>query len=277
MAYVSLRLARCIVLIALLVVVLGSPIQGWDKGLLSNIPVMPAASTEAPASFTVMSFNMHHGEGMDGKVDIIRIADLLRHGNADIIALQEVDRYRLRSGFVDQARELSEMLGMHMVYSPSLTYKVGQYGTALLSRYPIVDSSWALLPGNLETRSLLMTTIQVGSEPVHVATTHLGLSEEDRRLQLTRILELLADQQGPLVVAGDFNMEEDAFPVKMNRMSLMDVPISKASQGTFEDGQRIDYVFANVKNSGSAWTVPTIFSDHFPVIARFIMGSAARV
>lgn len=277
MAYLPLRLARYLGIFALLIVVLGLPIQSWDKGLLSNVPAKPAANLEAPASFTVMTFNMHHGEGMDGKVDIIRIAKLVEHEKADIIALQEVDRYRLRSGFVDQARELSEMLGMHMVYSPSLTYKVGQYGMAILSRYPIADSSWSLLPGNLETRSLLMTTVLIGSQPVHIATTHLGLSAEDRRLQLTRVSELLADKQGPLVALGDFNMEEDAFPVKMNKIPLIDVPLNIDSQGTFADGQRIDYVFANIANTGSAWTVPTIFSDHFPVIARFRVGSAVRV
>ncbi|MZQ83750.1 hypothetical protein GQF01_16695 [Paenibacillus sp. 5J-6] len=277
MADLPLRLARYLGIFVLLIVVLGLPIQSWDKGLLSNVPVMPAANLEAPASFTVMTFNMHHGEGMDGKVDIIRIAELLGHEKADIIALQEVDRYRLRSGFVDQARELAEMLGMHMVYSPSLTYKVGQYGIAILSRYPIADSSWALLPGSLESRSLLMTTVLIGSEPVHIATTHLGLSGEDRQLQLTRISELLADKKGPLVALGDFNMEEDAFPVQMNKMPLVDVPLGKDSQGTFAGGQRIDYVFTNVPNTGSAWTVPTIFSDHFPVIARFRLGSAVRV
>jgi endonuclease/exonuclease/phosphatase family metal-dependent hydrolase len=277
MADLPLRLARYLGIFVLLIVVLGLPIQSWDKGLLSNVPVMPAANLEAPASFTVMTFNMHHGEGMDGKVDIIRIAELLGHEKADIIALQEVDRYRLRSGFVDQARQLAEMLGMHMVYSPSLTYKVGQYGIAILSRYPIADSSWAHLPGSLESRSLLMTTVLIGSEPVHIATTHLGLSGEDRQLQLTRISELLADKKGPLVALGDFNMEEDAFPVQMNKMPLVDVPLGKDSQGTFAGGQRIDYVFTNVPNTGSAWTVPTIFSDHFPVIARFRMGSAVRV
>lgn len=277
MAYLHVRLARYLGIFALLIVVLGLPIKGWDQGLLSNVPVMPAVHLETPASFTVMTFNMHHGEGMDGKVDIIRIAKLLEREKVDIIALQEVDRYRLRSGFVDQARELSEMLGMHMVYSPSLTYKVGQYGMAILSRYPIADSSWTLLPGNLETRSLLMTTVLIGSEPVHIATTHLGLSEEDRRLQLTRVSELVADKQGPLVVLGDFNMEEDAFQVQMSKIPLIDVPLSKNSQGTFTGGQRIDYVFSNVDNTGSAWTVPTIFSDHFPVIARFRVGSAVRV
>ncbi|NOV00296.1 endonuclease/exonuclease/phosphatase family protein [Paenibacillus planticolens] len=272
-----LRLGRYIGLFVLISVMLVEPINCWGNGHLLNVAALPASSLDAPSSFTMITLNMHHGEGLDGKVDIKRIAELLQNENADIIALQEVDRYRLRSGFTDQARELADMLGMNMRYSPSLTYSVGQYGNALLSRYPIEDSSWTLLPGSKETRSLLMATVRIGSEQVRLATTHLGLSQEDRRLQLTRISQLLSDKEGPLVVAGDFNMEEDAFPVKMNGMALVDVPLRNDAKGTFASGQRIDYVFTNVKNAGSAWTVPTIFSDHFPVMTRIPLGSPARV
>lgn len=272
-----LRLGRYIGLFVLLFIMLVEPISCWGNGLLPNAAALPVSNLEAPASFTIITLNMHHGEGQDGKVDIKRIAALLQHENADIIALQEVDRYRMRSGFVDQAKELANMLGMNMRYSPSLTYKVGQYGNALLSRYPIVDSSWTLLPGSMETRSLLMATVRIGSMTVQLATTHLGLSQEDRKLQLTRISDLLSEKEGPLVVAGDFNMEENAFPVKMNGMALADVPLRNDAQGTFTSGQRIDYVFTNVKNTGSAWALPTIYSDHFPVMTRIPLGSPARV
>ena len=80
--------------------------------------------------------------------DIKRIADLIQNEKADVIALQEVDRYRWRSGYVDQAKELAELLGMDMRFAPSLIYTAGQYGNAILSRYPIEDSSYTLLPGN---------------------------------------------------------------------------------------------------------------------------------
>ncbi|SDN35928.1 hypothetical protein SAMN04487897_102629 [Paenibacillus sp. yr247] len=63
-----------------------------------------------------MTFNIHHGEGLE---------------KADVIALQEVDRYRLRSGFVDQAKALAEQLGMDMRFAPSLTYMLGQYCIAI--------------------------------------------------------------------------------------------------------------------------------------------------
>lgn len=242
-----------------------------------GVQSLPAALFPVPSTLTILTWNIRHGQGEDGKVELSRIASLLRESQADVIALQEVDRYRLRSGFIDQARELSNMLGMEMRFAPSLTYKVGQYGNVILSRYPIMASSWTLLPGSMETRSLLTATILIGSKPVHIATTHLGLSQEDRKLQLSRISEVLTDFQGPLVVAGDFNMEEDAFPVKMNRINVTNVPLRANRLGTYADGKRIDYVFTNLKSAGPAWSVPTNVSDHFPVITRVELGTSARV
>lgn len=225
----------------------------------------------------MMTFNIHHGEGLDGKVNLKRIAELIGHQKADIIALQEVDRYRLCSGFVDQAKELAQELGMDMRFAPSLTYTVGQYGNAILSRYPIADSSWALLPGSKETRSLLTVKINVGSEPVRIATTHLGLSQADRRVQLVRMSELLLSNEDPLVVTGDFNMEIESFPVKMDSMELSNVPLLPDRMATFADGKRLDYFFTNRKNVRPAWTVPTIYSDHFPVITLIPLGSPLQV
>ncbi|NRF91097.1 endonuclease/exonuclease/phosphatase family protein [Paenibacillus frigoriresistens] len=224
-----------------------------------------------------MTFNIHHGEGLDGRVNIQRIADLIQNAKADVIALQEVDRYRWRSGYVDQAKELAELLGMDMRFAPSLAYTGGQYGNAILSRYPIEDSSYTLLPGNKETRSLLEVKIKVGSEPVRIADTHLGLSKEDRSVQLARISEKVANYDDPLVVAGDFNMELDSFPFKLEPTQLTNVPLRDDVKSTFVDGKRIDHIFTNRKNVQSSWAIPTIFSDHFPVITLIRLGSSVRV
>ncbi|MDR6878761.1 endonuclease/exonuclease/phosphatase family protein [Bacillus sp. 3255] len=274
MAVSRTRLARFAGLFVLFYII-SAPNADIGRGYSSALS-KPAALAQA-SSLTIMTFNMRHGQGMDDKVELSRIADLIRESRADVIALQEVDRFRLRSGFVDQAEELAKMLGMDMRFAPSLTYTVGQYGNAILSRYPILDSSWTLLPGSKERRSLLTATVKIGSEEVHVATTHLGLSQEDRKLQLSRIADVLTSTEGLLVVAGDFNMEEDAFPLKMNRINIMSVPLGQTEHGTFADGATIDYIFTNLPNAGSAWTIRTNVSDHDPVIARVELGSAARV
>ncbi|TXK76042.1 endonuclease/exonuclease/phosphatase family protein [Paenibacillus sp. N3.4] len=241
-----------------------------------SIPVFASAQ----AGFTIMTFNIHHGEGLDGKVNLEQISDLIRQQNADVIALQEVDRYRLRSGFVDQAKELAERLHMYVSFAPSLTYSVGQYGNALLSRYPIQGSTYFLLPGAQERRSLLLADILIGAQPIRIAATHLGLSNEDRRAQLSKIAEIVSTTEGPLVLAGDFNevhTEVDPFWRPDSSVQLSQIPFQSLLTSTFIDGKKIDYLFANIKNIDPAWTVQTISSDHFPVMAFIPLRSWVRV
>ncbi|GGI46302.1 hypothetical protein GCM10008018_16440 [Paenibacillus marchantiophytorum] len=272
-----LRHIRNVSSLALLILLMQlAAISSEQVGLTPKI--LPAAvQTTTPAGLTIMTFNIHHGEGLDGTVNMKRIAALIAGEQADIIALQEVDRYRLRSGFVDQAKELADLLGMQMVFAPSLTYMVGQYGNVILSRFPIKDHSYELLPGKLETRSLLTATIQVGSESVQVAATHLGLSQADRTAQLARISEILAGSKEPQIVAGDFNMELESFLTKMDIMKLTNIPLRPTMKATLADGKSIDDLFTNWPHIGSAWTIPTNYSDHFPVITRIPLGSWVRV
>ncbi len=124
---------------------------------------------------------------------------------------------------------------------------------------------------------MLEVKIKVGSEHVRIADTHLGLSKEDRSVQLARISEKVANYDDPLIVAGDFNMELDSFPFKIEPTQLTNVPLRADVKSTFVDGKRIDYIFTNRKNVQSSWAIPTIFSDHFPVITLIRLGSSVRV
>lgn len=73
----------------------------------------------------VLSYNIHHGEGVDGKFDLERIAKVIQSVNPDLVALQEVDRNTTRASDVDQAQELAELTGMHMAYGKALDYQGG--------------------------------------------------------------------------------------------------------------------------------------------------------
>lgn len=272
-----LRHARYIVYFVLLFVLLQGLASSSEKWMPPTIANPTSVSAFHPASFTIMTFNIHHGEGLDGKVNIERIADLIRNEKADVIALQEVDRFRFRSGFVDQAKVLAEQLRMDMRFAPSLTYSMGQYGNAILSRYPIEDSSFTLLPGTKETRSLLTVQINPGSGPVRIATSHLGLSKKDRSVQLARISDMLSIQDTPLIVAGDFNMEIDAFQFKIATSMLTNMPLRADVKSTFLDEKTIDHIFMNTKNVQSSWMIPTIFSDHYPVMTLIPLGSPVQV
>lgn len=84
-----------------------------------------------------MTYNIRHGRGMDMVIDLERLADVIRKADADIVGLNEVDIETERSGGVDQAGRLGELLGMHVVYGPNIEYQGGLYGNALLCRYPV--------------------------------------------------------------------------------------------------------------------------------------------
>ena len=95
-----------------------------------------------------VTYNIQYGKGRDGRFDLRRIADAVRE--ADVIALQEVERYWIRSGLVDQAAELAALLSdHHWVYGPGLDMDASvrdpagrpvsrrrQFGNMLLARGP---------------------------------------------------------------------------------------------------------------------------------------------
>lgn len=110
-----------------LVIVFSSSVAATGKGKEVNLKVM--------------SFNIHHGEGLDGELDIKRTAKVMKDTGAEIIGIQEVDRfYGDRSDFQDQARKLAKLLGYHYVFGanlnlePETSNKNRQYGTAVCNR-----------------------------------------------------------------------------------------------------------------------------------------------
>ena len=66
----------------------------------------------APATLRVMTWNIRHGEGLDGRVDLERIAAVIRASGADLVGLQEVDRGVRRTGGVDMPAELARLTGL---------------------------------------------------------------------------------------------------------------------------------------------------------------------
>ena len=81
----------------------------------------PAAARPPQRTLSVLSYNIHHGVGGDGRLDLDRIAAVIRDSGADVAALQEVDRHwSARSGLADQAKELARRLRMHHAYGANL-------------------------------------------------------------------------------------------------------------------------------------------------------------
>ncbi len=184
--------------------------------VLAALPSGAVAAGPPDREFSVATYNIHHGAGIDGVLDLERIAQEIERGGADVIGLQEVDRnWSERSAFVDQAEWLARRLGMHVAYAAYLDLAPidpddprRQYGTAVLSRFPILSSTNTLLPRPRggEQRGLLETVVNVRGIRVRVANTHLQHNSAQERLaQTERIVELLADAKEPTVLVGDLN------------------------------------------------------------------------
>ena len=101
--------------------------------LLLLAPLAAAAGASEPFRVRVLCYNIHHGEGVDRKLDLERIARVIRSVSPEVVALQEVDRNTQRTGRVDQPAELARLTKMKVVFEKNIDFQGGQYGNALLS------------------------------------------------------------------------------------------------------------------------------------------------
>jgi endonuclease/exonuclease/phosphatase family metal-dependent hydrolase len=173
---------------------------------------------QPPIPVRLVTFNTHHGVGVDHRHDLPRLAKLLASVEADVICLQEVDRYYGdRSEDVDQALLLSRALDMQLAWGPAIDEpRAGdpprrQYGNALLSRLPILVSDVHPLPGGGEPRSALRTMLELDGGTLWVTATHLTTrSAQERGEQVAALGALHSEGMAAGVLVGDFNARPDA-------------------------------------------------------------------
>lgn len=261
-------------------------------------PAVPAAAApdsgaQAPdRSLRVMTFNIHHGAGTDGRLDLRRVADVIRQADVDVVGLQEVDRhFGDRSEFVDQAAWLARELRMHVVYGANLDLDPlspgqprRQYGTAILSNTPILDWDNTYLPrfGDHEQRGLLRARINVRGVPVQVYNTHLQHNDATERLaQAREIVDLIGASDDPVVLLGDLNATPEAPEIRTLTDTLVDA-WQAAGNGpgytypTENPDRRIDYIMRSPDVVVRAVAVLTsslaaTASDHLPVVGHLAL------
>jgi endonuclease/exonuclease/phosphatase family metal-dependent hydrolase len=231
----------------------------------------------------VITFNIHHGADGAEQLDLERVAQVIEDSGADVAALQEVDRHwSERSAFADQAAELGRRLRMRAVYAANLDLdplEAGQprrqYGTAILSRYPIASWHNTLLPrpDSGEQRGLLEAVLKVHGVRVRMANTHLQHNSAlERTAQAQRIAELLAPAKEPVVLAGDLNAVPDA-PELTPLFGAFADSWTRAGSGpgytipVEAPDRRIDYVLTSPQiGARHAEVVATGASDHLPLV-----------
>ncbi len=178
------------------------------------------ASTPARHVVRVLSYNIHHGEGSDGVIDLQRIARVILDQDPDIVALQEVDVRTERASGVDQAEVLARLTGMEKAFVAAMRYQGGLYGEAVLSRLPILDIAVHRLPNPLggEPRVILDVELRLGDglSSITVLATHLDHEFPGNRAAATEYIDryLVAEEPGPTLLIGDLNSTPDSVPMQ---------------------------------------------------------------
>ena len=166
--------------------------------------------------FRVVSWNIHKGiGGADRRYRIDRIVELLQSLSPDVALLQEVSEDMPRSHFHDQPSALAEALGMpHLAFGPEHRFRMGGYGNAILSKWPLTDASRIDLTIGTRKKRGAMTArahVQAGhhTRSLVLVNMHLGLAGSERGQQLERFLAshpfAHLQKKTPIVLAGDLN------------------------------------------------------------------------
>jgi endonuclease/exonuclease/phosphatase family metal-dependent hydrolase len=154
-----------------------------------------------------MTWNIHGALGRNPRFDLDRVVTLVRRHAPDIVALQEVDSRRARAAHVGNPFiVLQQALGAHAVDARTVSTADGDYGQALISRWPLHDTQiHDLSYPEREPRRAISTCIETPGGPIRVVATHLGLSLRERRRQAVALLGLVGVADMTTVALGDFN------------------------------------------------------------------------
>lgn len=187
----------------------------------------------AVVALRVGTWNLRHGrDAHEKRIDLGAVAARIAGAEVDVVAVQEVDRHLRRSGLVDQVADLARRLQWHGLFaatmlggpdgmrpaSPGALDDGGAaYGVGLLSRRPLLSPTTVMLPPidagdggrrirDIEPRVVLRAAIPTVAGTVGIAATHLSWLPWRAWRQARSIIDQVAAQPGPLILAGDLNL-----------------------------------------------------------------------
>lgn len=252
-------------------------------------PAPPSATASACPELTeevplrVMTLNIHSGYGPQG-FDVARIARFIERWKVDVALLQEVDRLRAHSRFVDMPALLAQETGMDVAFGVNVRQGArGQYGVATLSRHPITSQRNTLLPntGGLQQRGVLRTDLDVSGTTVSVFNTHLENRSQALRLrQVAATRALVAATDHPALLGGDLNSAPGSPMMRLARTYVRDAWFdggsgSGATVPAAHPRVRIDYLmYTPPLRVTRADVIASVVSDHRAVRAEFELSVA---
>lgn len=235
----------------------------------------------ADFALRAVSYNIKHGQGNDDVVNLDRTAETLKTLRADIIGLQEVDFVAKRSGSQNQPAELGKRLGMHAAFGSFMDFDGGQYGLAILSRYPLRGVKSLRLPDGNEPRVALVAEVRLPSgESVNVVCVHFDWVRDDkfRFAQASEVAKYLRELKTPYILLGDFNDQPKSRTLELFQSLANEVKKVETNRFTFSSTSprsEIDFLFVSPKSRwGEAKTEvidEKMTSDHRPIVAELVL------
>ena len=230
---------------------------------------------EAVKEMTLASYNIKHGAGMDGQLNLERTIGVLKKIDADIVALQEVDNKCTRSKKVDQAAVIAKALGMKHAYAKAMNFQGGEYGLAVLSKYPILEMKRHEFPSVGEPRVAMEIIVEpVKGQKMSFISLHFDyVSEEIRQPQIKALFKALENTKHPVVLIGDFNATPDSDSIKLFAQEWTNIPKKgdNLTAPASKPRNEIDYFMTRgIDASKLTCTVieEKVASDHRPLMMK---------
>lgn len=250
--------------------------DGEDEEDEATVAASEAASSAA--ALRVMTYNIKNGEIV--KHDLSKLAAVIKESNPDVIGLQEVDEGTKRSQGKHETDELSRLTGMpYKYFAANFPFDGGQYGLAILSKYPITASTTVRLDDHTkrengyEPRVAAVADIAAKGRTITFVTVHASLHEEERSGNAQAILNALGPRASRAIIVGDFNEKpgEDIGDT-FTKAGFVDSFHEKHKLFGYTEPasfplKRIDFIY-RAKSMGKtehAWVPDSKASDHRPV------------
>ena len=256
------------------------------KSLVGVMAAAAIASADVEAApryceVSVIQWNLHIAIDMTGRYNLKAQADVLNKINADVTALNEVDKNCSRTGYVDMTKELGILTGSMFTQfcAARAMPPEGLYGNAMLSRYRMeLVGSWLIPATRDETRGMMLMKIYAPN-PFLVALTHLNFRqtpEEDQiRVEAVKFIDKMISKNNtenlPVILIGDFNAKPGTNPVKALEDAGWKLEKTLPTYPSRKPVSSIDHIFVKDARIEIVERIPVdekIASDHIPVINK---------
>ena len=238
--------------------------------------------SQTAKTINIMTYNIHHGVGIDGKFDLVRIAQLIKDHNIDIAAFQEVDIETERVDGINLLDSLAALTEMKWKFGETLEFQGGEYGNGILTNLPILhfESEKFNMVTENEQRAFMKLQVQVAGDTLVFVNTHFDHKEDDmeRKNLAVQLIKELNEVKKPVIICGDLNDIPESKTLEILKKDFIDVwiLIKRKEKNTYPADipkRRIDYILTSIKHTAhgklrpiSIEVLESAASDHLPVI-----------